>query len=72
MAVDELVVDFCISETFGRYLPAWFDLGGLTRLGRVVRVLARHCLHVLDGSSLLFCIRTRFRTAACGDGEHHG
>ena len=79
MPVDDLVINFCIRKTLGRDLSLRLHQCRFAGLGRVVRVLAGHRLHVLDGRRLLCPIRARIRTATGGKGaqreylgrEHH-
>jgi hypothetical protein len=71
MAIDDFIVDFCISKTFGGHLSLWLCHDRFARLRRVVRMLARHCLDILDGSRLLVGTRARFRAAAGGNGAQH-
>ncbi len=70
MSVDELVVDFRVSQTLSRYLASRFDLGSFAGRGRIVGVLARHSFDILNGGRLLCCIRAGLRTATGCNGEH--
>ena len=71
MAVDDFIVDFCIGETFGGHRSLRLCRDRFAGLGRVVGMLTRHCLDILDGSRLLLGARTRFRAAAGGNGAQH-